>query len=67
MTLNRNEKLVIIGIGLSAMFVGLVVTLILVGPPPVNYTCYNGHKYKVDAQGVMWPVQTKFGVQKCEE
>lgn len=30
-----------------------------------NPTCYNGHRYNIHSNGVMWPIQTKYGVQKC--
>lgn len=33
--------------------------------PETTHTCYKGYYYRVDNQGVMWPEQTKFGVQKC--
>lgn len=35
--------------------------------PESTRVCYNGYYYKVDKQGVMWPEQTKYGVQKCPQ
>lgn len=43
-----------------------IVAIVVAAPQSAwNPTCYNGYRYNRDAQGVMWPIQTKHGVQKC--
>lgn len=66
MTFRPNLIASVVAAGAVSMVI-LLLAVIVTPVTPVNYTCYNGHKYKVDSRGVLWPVQTRFGVQKCEE
>lgn len=63
MTLTAN-KIIVTSV---VMLVAAITLIVLFAPKSVwNPVCYNGHRYNVDQQGVMWPVQMKYGVQKCQ-
>lgn len=48
------------------LLVAAILTIVIAAPKSTwNPTCYKGYRYNVDAWGVMRPIQTKYGVQKC--
>lgn len=62
MTLTANKIL-----ATAAVLLITAITLIVMFAPKQawNPVCYNGYRYNVDGQGVMWPIQTKYGIQQC--
>lgn len=48
------------------LIVGVVLIVAYAPKEAWNVTvCYDGYQYNVDAQGVLHPITTKYGVQTC--
>lgn len=58
---------VLVGV-MALLIVGLVLIVVYAPKEAWDATvCYDGHRYNVDAQGVLHPITTKYGVQTCQK
>lgn len=61
----KEDRMYILLMGGLLLF---VLTIVYIEATSESYTieCYKGHKYRVNKDGVLRPMTTKYGVQRCD-